>query len=560
MAFDGIFLYLIKNEISQKLLGFRVDKVYQPSKEEILFTFRTREGSEKLLLSAKADSSRIQLTNQHIENPKKPPMLTMLLRKLLCGAKLVDIKQEGFERILTLIFDARDDLGDPVEYRLIIEIMGKYSNIILVDKNNKIIECVKRIDEQKSSVREILPGLTYHLPPSQDKLNILEDSIVDIEGKMKALDTTRGKAAAKVIQGISPIVANEIEFDLSLSGLKQNISNPTPTVVILDKPKDFTFFMPHQYGDLCDYKTFDTFSDLVDYFYFEKVKIERIRQRSNDLFHQLNVLKERSVRKSINRQKELDDCKDKEKLKIYGDLINSNLYRLEKGAMFYDLENFYDNNSPIRIPVDPTLSPSQNAQKYYKDYRKKQVAQTKLNAFINEANQEAEYLDSVIDELSRATTDREITAIREELSSSGLISKSGNKSQKEKKLPPRKYKSSEGFTIFVGRNNIQNDQLTLKTAKNYDLWFHVKDVAGSHVIVEAIKEKPFTDKVIRQAAMLACVNSKAYASSNVAVDYTIVKNVHKPNGAKPGMVIYDDYNTEYVTPNEQELSEVVELE
>lgn len=560
MAFDGIFLHLIKNEISQKVVGFRVDKIYQPSKEEILFTFRTYDGVEKLLLSARADTSRIQLTNQHIENPKKPPMLTMLLRKLLCGAKLVDIKQEGFERILTLVFDARNDLGDPVEYRLIIEIMGKYSNIILVDDNNKIIECLKRIDEQKSSVREILPGLTYHLPPAQDKMNILTDSIVDIESRMKALDTTRGKAAGKVIQGISPIVANEIEFDLSLSKLREYISNPTPTVVILDKPKDFTFFMPHQYGDLCDYKTFDTLSQLVDYYFFEKVKIERIRQRSNDLFHHINVLKERAVRKAINRQNELDDCKDKEKLKVYGDLINSNLYRLEKGAMFYDLENFYDNNAPIRIPVDPTLTPAQNAQKYYKDYRKKQIAESKLNAFIDEANQEAEYLDSVLDSLSRAQTDSEITAIRSELSSGGFLGKAGKKNTKEKKLPPKKYTSDEGFIIYVGRNNVQNDKLTLKTAKNYDLWFHTKDVAGTHVIVEAIKDKPFTDKVIRQAAMLAVVNSKAYASSNVAVDYTIVKNVHKPNGAKPGMVIYDDYNTEYVTPNEKELAEVIEIE
>lgn len=560
MAFDGIFLHLIKNEISDKLLGFRVDKIYQPSKEEILFSFRTYDGHEKLLLSAKADSSRIQLTNQHIENPKKPPMLTMLLRKLLCGARLVEIKQEGFERILTLVFDAKDDLGDPIEYRLIIEIMGKYSNIILVDKNNKIIECVKRIDESKSSVREILPGLIYRLPPPQDKMNILTDSIFDIESKMKSLDTTRGKAASKVIQGVSPIVANEIEFDLSLSALKEHIANPVPTAVILDKPKDFTYFHPHQYGDLCTYKTFDTLSELVDYFFFEQVRIERIRQRSNDLFHHLNTLKERAVRKSINRQRELDDCADKERLRICGDLINANLHILEKGAMFYDLDNFYDEMKPIRIPVDPTLTPAQNAQKYYKNYRKKQIAETKLLDFIHQAQEESEYLDTVIDELSRAETDAEITAIREELSKEGFISKAGSKNAKQKKLPPKRFISSEGFNISVGRNNIQNDQLTLKTAKNYDLWFHVKDAAGSHVIVEAIKEKPFTDKLIREAAMLACVNSKAYASSNVAIDYTIVKNVHKPNGAKPGMVIYDDYKTEYVTPNEEELSEVKEIE
>lgn len=561
MAFDGIFLHLVKNEISQQLLNFRVDKVYQPSKEEILLTFRTYDGLVKLLLSAKADSARIQLTDQYIENPQKPPMLTMLLRKLLSGARLTEIKQEGFERILTLVFDARNELGDPVVYKIIIEIMGKYSNIIIVDGGDKIIDCVKRVDENKSSVREILPGIRYLLPPAQDKMNILSNSIFDIEQRMKELNLTRGKAAGKVIQGISPIVANEIEFDLSLSQLKDYIKNPTPTVVILDKPKDFTFFMPRQYGDLCTYKTFDTFSQLIDYFYFEQVKIERIRQRSNDLFHRLNTLKERAVRKSLNRQRELDECADKEKYRIYGDLINANLHILEKGALFYDLENFYDNNKSIRIPADPTLTPVQNAQRYYKEYRKKQVAEQKLYDFIDKANSEAQYLDTVIDELTRAQTDAEITAIREELFSSGFVSKSGIRNQKNrKKLPPKQYISPQGFKIFVGRNNIQNDLLTLKTAKNYDMWFHVKDYPGSHVIVEAIKDKPFTDELIRQAAMLACVNSKAHLSSNVAVDYTIVKNVHKPNGAKPGMVIYDNYNTEYVTPNEEELSEVKEVE
>lgn len=560
MAFDGIFLYLTKNEIENKILGSRVDKIYQPSKEEILFTFRTLDGVEKLLLSARAYSARIQLTNQYIENPKKPPMLTMLLRKLLCGARLTALIQDGFERILTLVFDARDDLGDPVEYRLIIEIMGKYSNIILVNSENRIVECVKRIDETKSSVREILPGMKYCAPPKQDKLNILQASIPEIEEKMKALNTTRGKAAGKVIQGISPIVANEIDFDLSLSGLKKYIANPQPTAVILDKPKDFTFFIPKQFGELCTYKTFDTFCELIDYFFFEQVRLERIKQMSNDLFHHLQTLKERAVRKSLNRQRELDECADMQRLKIYGDLINANLYSLEKGSLFYDLENFYDNNNIVRIPADPTLTPSQNAQKYYKEYRKKQVAEQKLREFIKQAEDEASYLDTVIDELTRANTHLEISAIRNELRISGYLSKSPQKNKNQQKLKPKKYITDEGFVILVGRNNVQNDLLTLKTAKNYDLWLHTKDTPGSHVIVEAVKDKPFTDRAIRQAAMLATKNSKAGASSNVAVDYTIVKNVHKPNGAKPGMVIYDHYNTEYVTPNDEELAEVKEIE
>lgn len=560
MALDGIYLHLLKNEIKEKVLGFRVDKIYQPSKEEILFTFRTYDGVVKLLLSAKADCPRIQITTHNAENPKKPPMLTMLLRKHLGGARLTDIQQDGFERILTLVFDAKNDLGDPVTFKLIIEIMGRYSNIILVDENGRIVECVKRIDALKSSVREILPGLEYTLPPQQSKMNILTDDIRDIEFAVNSLDMKKSKAVQEVLQGISPIVAREIEYGMTLADLKNKIANPVPTIVIIDKPKDFTFFEPKQYGDLCEYKTFDSFSALIDYFYYEQVRIDRIRQRSNDLFHHLTTLQERAVRKSLNRQRELDECKDKERLRIYGDLIQANLHRLQKGAVFYDLEDFYNNNEPVRIPADPTLTPVQNAQKYYKEYRKKQVAQSKLYDFIKQADEEAEYLESVIDSLSRAETDSEITAIRAELYESGFISRRADRNNRSKKLPPKKFISSQGYTIYVGRNNLQNDQLTLKTAKNYDLWFHVKDLAGSHVIVEAVKDKPFTDKLIRQAAMLAAANSKAAASSNVAVDYTIVKNVHKPNGAKPGMVIYDNYNTEYVTPNEEELSEVTEIE
>ena len=561
MALDGIYLHLLKNEISDRVTGYRVDKIYQPSKDEILFTFRTRTGTEKLLLSAKADCARIQFTSAHIENPKKPPMLTMLLRKLLCGGVLKEIRQDGFERILTLVFDCRNDLGDPVVYNVIIEIMGRYSNIIITDENDKIIECIKRIDALKSSVRQILPGLKYTLPPAQHKKNILTDDVSDIENAMAASHCQkRSKAAQEVLQGISPIVAREIEYSKTLTELKNDIQHPIPTVVMLDGPKDFTFFEPKQYDGMCQLKTFDDFSSLIDYFYYEQVRHDRIKQRSNDLFKHLTTLRERAVRKAINRQNELEECKDKDKFRIYGDIITANAYALKKGSFFYDLQNFYDNNAEIRIPADPTLSPSQNAQKYYKEYRKKQVAESKLNDFIAEAEDEAAYLESVIDSLSRAESDSEITAIRTELYESGFLSKRGTKNNKQKKLPPKKYISSEGFTIYVGRNNVQNDQLTLKTAKNYDLWFHVKDAAGSHVIVTAVKDKPFTDTLIRQAAMLAAHNSKAAGSSNVAVDYTIVKNVHKPNGAKPGMVIYDNYNTEYVTPNEEELSEVTEIE
>ena len=560
VALDGIFLYLLKNEIKNELQGFRVDKIYQPSREELLFTFKTYEGTKKLLLSARAESARVQLTKQYVENPKKPPMLTMLLRKHLSSARLRDIEQDGFERILTFIFDATNELGDPVVFKLIIEIMGRHSNIILVDENGVIVECVKKIDEYVSSYREVLPGLKYVLPPQQNKMNVLTDEKYKIENAINSLNMKKSKAVSEVLQGISPIVAREVEFGMSIGELRAHINKPEPTVVILDSPKDFTYFKPKQYGDLCEYKSFESFCELVDYFYYEQVHFERIKQRSDDLFRHLTTLQERAVRKAVNREQELEDCKNKEELKVYGDLINANLYRLEKGSLFYDLENFYDNNEIVRIPADPTLTPVQNAQKYYKEYRKKQVAETKLNAFITQAKEEAVYLESVVDALSRAQTDSEISAIRAELYDAGFLHKRIDKKNRPKKLEPKKFLSSEGFVIRVGRNNVQNDELTLRLSKNYDLWFHVKEAAGSHVVVTAIKEKPFTDKLIREAALLAAANSKAASSSNVAVDYTIIKNVHKPNGAKFGMVIYDNYKTEYVTPNEEELSRVKEIE
>ncbi len=560
MALDGIFLYLLKTEISSALIGARVDKIYQPAKDELLITFRTYDGVKKLMLSARADCARIHLTKQYAENPKNPPMLTMLLRKHLGGARLTEISQDGFERILTLVFDATNELGDPVRFRLIIEIMGRHSNIILVDGEGRIVECVKRIDESKSSVREVLPGLYYELPPAQKKMNIMTDRIADIDKAITLQQAKKSKAAQAVLQGISPIVARELEYGMGLFELRDAVNNPRPTVVIIDKPRDFTFFSPKQYGELCELKSFDTCSELVDYFYYEQVKLERIKQRSNDLFKRLTTLQERAVRKAINRKNELKSCEGKEELKVFGDLINSNLYRLEKGSLYYDLENYYNENEIVRIPADPTLTPPQNAQKYYKEYRKKQIAEVKLKEFIKQAEEEARYLESVIDELSRAETGAEITAIKNELSEAGFSGRRATKKTKDKKLPPKKFLSTEGFVIQVGRNNVQNDELTLKRAKNYDLWFHVKDAAGSHVVVTADKEKPFTDKLIREAAMLAAYHSKAHASSNVAVDYTIIKNVRKPNGAKPGMVIYDGYNTEYVTPNEEELKEIKEIE
>lgn len=546
------FFYTIKNEIAQFAIDSRVDKIHQPSKDEIIINLRSRQGSKKLLLSCNADAARIHFTEFPPENPAKPPMFCLLLRKRLAGAWVTDIEQDNLERILKINFSGTDELGDKTNYSLIIEIMGKYSNIIFVGKDGKIIDSMKRVDENKSHIREVLPGVTYVAPPKQDKLNIFTDDIEKIREKIAQSRKGMYKAVMEAIKGVSPIICREFEYGLTLDEFKKQAQNPTPTVVFTDAPKDFAFIDIKQYDNLATINHYDTFSQLLDYFYYERVRLMRIKARSADLFKTVTTLQERAVRKAINRTQELEDCKDKETYKLFGDLIAANMYRLEKGVPYYDLENYYDNNKIVRIPADIMLTPSQNSQKYYKEYRKKQVAESKLNEFINEANDEANYFESVIDSLSRAETDGEITAIKAELASQGYIKKGNDKKKEQKSLKPMHFKTRDGFDVYVGRNNIMNDKLTMKTAKNYDTWFHVQSAAGSHVICETSGNQ-ISDGAIHDCAVIAAYFSKARESSNVAVDYTLVKNVRKPNGAKPGFVVYDPYKTEFATPTIDEV-------
>lgn len=556
MALDGIYLYHLKNEISEFAVGARIEKIHQPSRDELVFSLRSREGAKKLLLSCRADSARIHFTEYPPENPSKPPMLCMLLRKHLTGAKITSVEQDGLERIIKINADTINELGDLVCLSVIVEIMGKYSNIILANENGVIIDAVKRVDENKSQVRCVLPGMDYVSPPPQHKFSLFSDDISDIKEKIAHSRKSPSNAFQEAVMGVSPIICREYENGVSIEKIKEFAEKPVPVAVINDTPMDFSFMPVSQYGNLVTLKEFSTFSALLDYFYYEKVRADRIKQRSGELFKTLQNFYERAVRKAAARKSELQDCRDKDKYRIFGDLLSTNQYNLQKGSPYYDLENYYDNCNIIRVPVDVTLSPSQNAQKYYKEYRKKQIAESKLIDFIADAEKEAEYLETVIDSLSRAETDGEITEIRNELSQTGYIKKRNEKKLRNQKLlKPMEYKSEEGFKIYVGRNNLMNDRLTLKTAKNYDLWFHTKDIPGSHVVVEN-DGREFTDKVIREAAMLAAFNSRAGKSSNIPVDYTIIKNVKKPSGAKPGMVIYSEYKTEFVTPNAAELERI----
>lgn len=574
MALDGIFLHFLKDEIISEILGARVDKVFQPSKDEIILAFRTREGVKKLLLSARANSPRIHFIQKTPENPQQPPMLCMLLRKHLTGAVLKEVRQAELDRILFMDFEATNEIGDRVELSVCIEIMSKHSNVILMYKDGKIIDSLKRVDITKSSFRQVLPGLQYQFPPAQQKICLLNADVSDVLTAVQSFPEKRMSAALlSVLQGVSPIVCRDIAkncdnssvVDLtasqlddvrnSLTKLQQRVINgsPEPTIILDsdNKPRDFSFMKIEQYGDSASSQKFETCSLLLDSFYDERDRIERTHQRAQDLFRLLHNTIERISRK-INVQKaELNECANRETLRIYAELIQANQYQLQKGSFYYDLYNYYDNNNVVRIKADPALTPSQNAQKYYKEYKKSHTAEEKLNELISSGEQELLYIESVLDLLTRSNTERELSEIRTELAEQGYLRsrQTRNKQKQQKALPPIEYRSTDGFTILVGRNNIQNDRLSLKLAHNYDMWLHVKNIPGSHVVVVS-NGVQVSDLAVSQAAIIAAYHSRARDSSQVPVDFTYIKNLRKPQGAKPGKVIYNTYQTLTVNPQQ----------
>lgn len=579
MALDGAFLRHIKRELEEKLLGARVDKIHQPNREELVVAFRTRESGYKVLFSARANSARVHFTAIPLENPKQPPMLCMLLRKKLQGAKVIGIRQPELERLLHFDFDSINELGDHVTLTLTMEIMGRYSNIILSDENGKIIDALKRVDAEMSSQRLVLPGLTYQLPPPQNKLCPLTTSQQQVVEGLKALpkDMELSKGFLSVLQGVSPIVCRELahrvgrgaeltvktmdEEQYFRSGffyqqMKETIDQvsgkPYMAVNLQKKPMDFSFLEIRQYGISAVVKEAETFSGLLDEFYRERDKQERMRVREQDLLRLLSTHSERLSRKINAQRGELEQCANRDALRVAGDLISASMYAIAKGASSVDLPNFYEEDQPlVHIKLDPALTPSQNAQKYYKEYRKAKTAEEKLTEQIGLAEKELEYLESVLDALARAETERDLSEIRAELAEQGYLRVPRSKKEKPAAVSaPMKFTTSDGFTVLVGRNNRQNDKLTLKTANNNDIWFHTKNIPGSHTVLVTEGKTP-TETAMEEAAQLAALHSRAKDSAQVPVDYTQIRNVSKPQGAKPGMVIYVNYKTIYVTPEKE---------
>ena len=580
MALDGAFLHIIKNDLS-KLIGGRIEKIHQPSKEELVLGIRTRERSYKLLISASPASARVHITDRPAENPAKPPMFCMLLRKRLGSGKLADIRQDGLERILFLDFDTVNELGDPVRITLACEIMGRYSNLVVIGNDGKIIDSIKRVDAEMSRERLILPGMIYELPPRPERLDFITASPDDIRGalneKKSLKDDKLSKTLINIFEGISPLLAREWVFfasrqsDLLLSEISEDMTDRL--IFAIDKTrreitenrchftivrtadgilKDFCFTEIHQYGALMITKEMSSAHETLDYFYSHRDSESRLKQRAGDLYKLLLNAAERISRRTALQKEELAASKNKEIFKLKGDLLAANLWQLEKGMGNISLPDYNsENGEMIDIELDRRLNPSQNMQKYYSAYRKADTAERILTEKIAQGEDELAYVESVFDALTRARGEDEINELRSELAEQGYLRSSRGKSKPPKVNPPLMFASPDGYKIAVGRNNLQNDKLTLKTAEKSDIWLHTKDIPGSHVIIFTENTLP-PDSTILFAARLAAYHSKAKSSSQVPVDYVPVKLVKKPSGSKPGKVIFTGNRTVYVTPVSEE--------
>ncbi|WKV09212.1 NFACT RNA binding domain-containing protein [Thermoanaerobacterium sp. CMT5567-10] len=572
MALDGITLYGIIYELRNELLGGKIDKIYQPEKDEIIIYIRNIGNNYKLLISANANFPRIYLTDEYKENPINPPMFCMLLRKYLQGGKIVDIYQKGFDRIVFIDVLSRDELEKEVVKTLVVEIMGRYSNIILIDKESEIIvDSVKRVYQDMSKIREITPGIKYELPPSQDKLNIKKFKKEDLFAALQLFNGKKiDKALLNLFEGFSPVLSREIAYrsqvddryinELSEDGIEKLIynlnllkshlenSNFKPCIAYVDdNPYEFSIIELTQYENLVFYKSVN---EAALKFYREKANAESLKSRSHDLKKLIQTHLERLYNKLEKQLDELKNAENADIYKLYGELITSNLYKLNKKTDAFKTINYYTGEE-ITVPLDIKYTPNENAQMYFKKYAKLKNAVEFLTKQIEETKKEIEYLEGQLLNVEQCTLPSEIDEIREELSDTGYIKKK-NKDKKQKKSisKPLHYISSDNFDIYVGKNNVQNDYLTMKFADINDMWLHTKNIPGSHVIIKS-KGTKIPDSTILEAAKLAALHSKAKNSSNVPVDYTLRKYVKKPSGSKPGFVIYTNQKTLYVTPDDK---------
>lgn len=570
MAFDTLVLKAIADELKEKAVGSRIEKVYQPERDEAELRIRGFGTAYRLTISAGGQNPRIHFSDENKQNPGTPPMFCMLMRKHLTSGKVVGVTIPGLDRVIMLDIESYNELGDLSVKHLIAEIMGRNSNIILTNDDMTVIDAIKHIDFTMSSVRQILPGAKYAFPPSQEKIPILSENIKSICLHRDEPGVRPDKLLMAQVGGISPLTAREIvyrafgrcdaviESDEDLRRLERALGDfldeGFSPCIITEKESgrllDFSAVEIRQYEGAAEVEHFDCMSTAVERFYSERDSIERMKQKSADVVKLLNNNIARTSKKINILKATVEDAKNKERHKRYGDLLTANLYAVSPGAESAEVVDYYSPEMEMtEIPLKKELSPAQNAQRYYKLYNKAKTAEIEAAQQLRAAAAELEYLESTLSMVKNCTSAEDIGAIREELAGQGYIKQRKNVKKQQRSEPrPHHYISSDGFDIYVGKNNTQNDRLTLKFANSSDLWFHTKKIHGSHVIIKLGVNKEVPERTMREAAELAAYYSKARESSRVPVDYTEVKNVKKPNGAKPGMVIYDFYNTIYVNP------------
>ena len=570
MPLDAICLQGVVGELAPQLTGSRIEKIQQPARDQIILLLR---GSRRLFLNAGANQPRIHLTEQLRDNPSQPPMFCMLLRKHLSGGIIESVRQEPLERVVTLTVLASDEMGERSRFTLVWEGMPRRANLILCDRDGRIIDCLRRVDLEAEQDRQVLPGLFYRLPTRQDKrspLSVTEEEFAALLGRA-APDAPLDGWLLDTFTAISPLVARELTvracgstdapasqgnalWDVFSRWQKDvNENTFTPTLIKRNGSlADFTYGPVTQYGTYAETEIYDSFSHLLDDFYEKREQAERVKQKGRDLLKTATTARDRVRRKLAAQEKELAACLDRDHLRICGELITANLYRMERGQSRLTAQNYYDENcADMDIPLDVRLSPQENAARYFKQYAKAKTAEKYLTAQLQRGGEELQYLESVLQELAQAESEQDFNDIRTELTDGGYLRGRGKKQPGfQRASKPREFRSSAGLRILVGRNNRQNDRLTTKDADKRDIWLHTQKIHGSHVILCTGGAEP-DEQSLMEAASLATYFSQAQGSTKVPVDYTPVKFVKKPAGAKPGMVVYTTYQTMLADPDEE---------
>ena len=558
MPLDAVTVSALAKELNERIEGGRIDKVQQPERDMLLLSLRAKGENLRLVIAAGTGNARAGITRGSFENPAEPPMFCMLMRKHLVGARILSVTQPEYERLLIFTLDTHDELGVQSEKKLAVELIGRSANAVLIGADGRIIDCMRRMDFAGDALRRMLPGMIYRLPPKQEKPVFFALDPEQRRALIASADKTVpvDKWLMDSFSALSPLICRELAYRCNndyvnlpdaCDALCEAVAagELAPWLISIDgKPKDFSFMAISQYGPAAQLERYDSFSEMLDAFYTRRDRAEQQRRRSHDLTKTVRTLRDRQQRKLAAQREELRRTEGREDIRHQAELVTANIYRLRRGDRSLECEDYYDPACPVvHIELDPLKTPQQNAAALYKEYNKLKAAEQHLTVLTREGERQLDYLNSVLDELERAETDRDLSDIRRELTETGYIrARKGGKAERVKPQSPLKFVSDDGLEILAGRSNAQNDELTLKLARRTDYWLHTQRVHGSHVIIRCEGEEP-PPRTLEQAAGIAAYYSQARGAGKVQVDYTMVRNVRKPSGALPGKVIYTDHKT-----------------